>query len=117
MATDDRDQSSSDQAGFNRRDVLRTAGAAGLTLAASSASLRAAIAAAPVTKPGWELEPMRWSQVAFTDDDPGRFDPQFWFDHWKRAKVDGVCLSAGGVTAYYPTKVPYHTRTPFLRDT
>ncbi|OJU13505.1 MAG: hypothetical protein BGN86_05130 [Caulobacterales bacterium 68-7] len=59
---------------------------------------------------------MRWSQVAFTDDDPRRFDPQFWFDYWKRIHADGTCLSAGGVTAYYPTKVPFHARSPYLGD-
>ena len=100
----------------NRRDILKSAAGAA-ALAATATPLAALAAAKPVTKPGWEWEPMRWSQVAFTDDDPKRYDPQFWFDHWKRGRMDGVCLSAGGVTAYYPTKIPFHTRTPFLGDT
>jgi hypothetical protein len=116
MSTESSDQDLAEQSRLTRRDMLKTA-AAGVAVSTATISLRAAIAAAPVTKPGWELEPMRWSQVAFTDDDPQRFDPQFWYDHWKRAKIDGTCLSAGGVTAYYPTKVPLHTRPPALGNT
>ena len=55
---------------------------------------------------------MRWAQLAFTDDDPGNFDPQFWLDYFKRIHADGACLSAGGFTAYYPTKIALHTRAP-----
>ena len=117
MSNNSYEQSRSETSKLNRRDLLKAAAAAGLTVATSTTSLRAAMAAAPVTKPGWEREPMRWSQVAFTDDDPQRCDPQFWFEHWKRARVEGTCLSAGGVTAYYPTKVLFHTRSPFLGDT
>ena len=57
---------------------------------------------------------MRWVQICAAEDDPGRYDPQFWFDFLKRTKTTGVCLSAGGVTAFYPTKVPFHTRSPYL---
>lgn len=107
---------SAEPVGVSRRDMLLTAGA-GVAALASGLAAPDARAAPPVTKPGWELEPMRWSQVAFTDDDPQRFDPQFWYDHWKRARIEGVCLSAGGVTAYYPTKIPFHTRPPALGNT
>jgi type 1 glutamine amidotransferase len=60
----------------------------------------------------WQERPMRWAQLAFTDDDPGNFDPQLWLDYFKLLHADGVCLSAGGFTAYYPTKIPLHTRAP-----
>ncbi|WP_221774230.1 alpha-amylase family protein [Novosphingobium flavum] len=63
---------------------------------------------------GWEWGPMRWVQICATDDDPGRYDKQFWLDFLARTKTQGVCLSAGGVSAYYPTKVPYHYRSPYL---
>jgi hypothetical protein len=45
---------------------------------------------------------------------PDRYDKGFWIDFLGRTKTQGVCLSAGGVTAFYPTKVPFHYRTPFL---
>ncbi|MDE2404583.1 MAG: hypothetical protein KGM17_07930 [Sphingomonadales bacterium] len=69
--------------------------------------------------PDWVWNPMRWVQINFTEDDPGRFDPQFWLDFIRHSDTQGVCLSAGGIVAFYPTKVPFHARSPFLgnRDT
>src|SRR6185503_17089551 len=50
------------------------------------------------------------------EDDPGKFDPQFWLDYFKRTHSDAVCLSAGGCVAYYPTNVPFHRRSQWLGD-
>ncbi|MCW5965878.1 MAG: beta-galactosidase trimerization domain-containing protein [Bryobacterales bacterium] len=62
----------------------------------------------------WYQRPMRWAQVAFTEDDPGNYDPNFWLDYFERIHADAACLSAGGVVAFYPTKVPLHYRSRFL---
>ncbi|HKB96497.1 MAG TPA: hypothetical protein VKB94_06570, partial [Rhizomicrobium sp.] len=97
--------------GIDRRMLVQSAGAVAGLLAFSP---RAAGAPAPVPDKGWEWEPMRWVQICATEDDPARYDPQFWFDFLKRTKTTGVCLSAGGVTAFYPTKVPFHARSPYL---
>jgi hypothetical protein len=59
---------------------------------------------------------MRWAQVAFTEDDPGNYDPQYWLDYLQRLHVDAVCLSAGGVVAFYPTQIPMHYRSMWLGD-
>ena len=64
--------------------------------------------------PGWYDRPMRWAQVAFLEDDPGNFSPQFWFDYFRRTHCDAVCLGAGGGTAFYPTKIPLHYRSKFM---
>src|SRR4051794_27804160 len=64
----------------------------------------------------WYDRPMRWAQVAFVEDDPGNYDPQFWFDYFKRTHCDAACLSAGGCIAFYPTKIPLHYRSKFLGD-
>jgi hypothetical protein len=48
------------------------------------------------------------------EDDPGKFDLQFWLDYFKRTKSDAVCLSAGGCVAYYPTTIPLHHRSAWL---
>ena len=64
----------------------------------------------------WYDRPMRWAQVAFTEDDPGNYDPGMWFDFFRRIHADAACLSAGGVVAFYPTKVPLHYRSKFLGD-
>ncbi|MCU1329541.1 MAG: Beta-galactosidase trimerization domain protein [Bryobacterales bacterium] len=80
----------------------------------------AALAAAPEafsqTPPAgdWYSRPMRWFQLAFVEDDPGHYDPKFWLDYFKRIHADAACLSAGGVVAFYPTKVPFHYRSKFL---
>lgn len=57
---------------------------------------------------------MRWAQLTLVEDDPGKFDPQFWLDYFRRTRSDAVCLSAGGCVAYYPTKVPFHHRSAWL---
>jgi hypothetical protein len=59
---------------------------------------------------------MRWAQLTLVEDDPGKFDPQFWLDYFKRTRSDAVCLSAGGCVAYYPTQIPHHHRSQWLGD-
>lgn len=60
--------------------------------------------------------PMRWAQLTLVEDDPGKFDLNFWLDYFSRTHSDGACLSAGGCVAYYPTKVPLHYRSKWLGD-
>lgn len=57
---------------------------------------------------------MRWAQVAFTEDDPGQYDPRMWLDYFREIHADAACLSAGGVVAFYPTEIPLHYRSRFL---
>ena len=64
----------------------------------------------------WFNRSMRWAQLAFVENDPGRYDPDFWLNYFKRIHADGVLLSAGGVVAFYPTNVPLHYRSPWLSN-
>ena len=57
---------------------------------------------------------MRWAQLTLVENDPGRYDPAFWLDYFKRTHSDAACLSAGGCVAYYPTQVPLHHRSKWL---
>src|SRR6266478_35476 len=66
---------------------------------------------------GWFDRPMRWAQLTLVEDDPGKFDLQFWLDYFRRTHSDAACLSAGGCVAYYPTKIPLHWRSPWMGDT
>jgi hypothetical protein len=66
---------------------------------------------------GWFDRPMRWAQLTLVENDPGRYDPKFWLDYFRRIHADAACLSAGGCVAYYPTKIPLHWRSPWMRDT
>ena len=72
--------------------------------------------AAPAAAPSWVDRPMRWAQLTLVEDDPGKFDPEFWLDYFRRTHCDAVCLSAGGCVAYYPTEVPFHHRSQWLGD-
>jgi hypothetical protein len=65
---------------------------------------------------GWFDHPMRWVQLTLVENDPGRFDPQFWLDYFRRLHADAATLSAGGIVAYYPTQVPLHHRSTSLGE-
>jgi hypothetical protein len=78
--------------GIDRRTLVQSAGAVAGLLAFSPHT--AAAAAAPAPGKGWEWEPMRWVQICATEDDPQRYDPDFWMGFLKRTSTQGVCLSA-----------------------
>jgi len=91
-----------------RRTFLKAAGAAAISSPISSAADRYS------TPPGWFDKPMRWAQLVFVEDDPGRFDLQFWLDYFRRTHSDAACLAGGGYMAFYPTRIPLHYRSRFL---
>lgn len=66
--------------------------------------------------PDWARQTMRWAQVAFVEDDPAHYDPQFWLDYFKRVHADGALLSAGGCVAFYPTQIEFHHRSAWMGD-
>lgn len=65
---------------------------------------------------GWFDRPMRWAQLTLVENDPGQYDPAFWLDYFRRTHSDAACLSAGGCVAYYPTKIPLHHRSAWMKD-
>jgi Hypothetical glycosyl hydrolase 6 len=98
----------------NRREFLETV-AIGTLLATGGPSGSGEVAA-PEPQ-GWYDRPMRWAQLAFVEDDPGNFDPDFWLDYFRRIHADAACLSAGGCVAFYPTHIPLHYRSKWLGNT
>lgn len=109
---------------LSRRDFLQVTGAGafaslGSPLAHTSAGAQPATQA-PVgpgdAVSGWFDRPMRWVQLTLVENDPGRFDPQFWLDYFRRLHADAATLSAGGIVAYYPTEVPLHHRSAWLGE-
>jgi len=68
------------------------------------------------TSDPWYARVLRWGQVNFKEDDPPRLDVQGWVDYWRRTRIDGVTLNAGGGVAYYPTRIPLHRRARFLGE-
>jgi hypothetical protein len=96
---------------MDRREFLKSSVVAG-----AYAVLGTPWEAAGQDQASWFDKPMRWAQLVLVENDPGRFDPDFWLDYFKRIHADGACLSAGGIVAYYPTKVPLHHRSAWLGD-
>ena len=84
--------------------------------AGSNAYAASATVAGPASSQArsWYDRPMRWAQLAFVEDDPGNYDPQFWLDYFRAVHADAACLSAGGVVAFYPTELPLQQRSPWL---
>ncbi len=102
---------------LTRRSFLKTttaAGAAAALVHITPSLLQGAETSTPTPVPSWAEKPMRWAQLTLVEDDPGKFDPAFWLDYFKRARCQGVCLSGGGCVAYYPTQIPFHHRSAWL---
>ncbi len=81
--------------------------------AAALASVQAGFAAA---QEPWYRRTYRWGQTNITEIDPTRYDLAWWREFWKRTRVQGVIINAGGIVAYYPSKFPLQHRAEFLHD-
>ena len=110
---------------LSRRGFLQATGAGAFATLGAPPSLVPTPSAPQVIPPradagqlltGWFDRPMRWVQLTLVENDPGRFDPQFWLDYFRRLHADAATLSAGGIVAYYPTEVPLHHRSAWLGD-
>ncbi len=56
----------------------------------------------------WYKTTRRWGQTNLNEMDPGRIDLEWWRGYWKRTQVQGLIVNAGGITAYYPSRLPQH---------
>ena len=97
---------------MDRRDFLKNSGliTGGLAFAGGATF---AHGFTPPDEP-WFDKSMRWAQLAFVENDPGNYDPDFWLDYFRRIHADGVLLSAGGIVAFYPTEIPLHHRSGWM---
>jgi hypothetical protein len=64
----------------------------------------------------WYRRTLRWAQTNLTEKDPARYDTQWWRGQWRRTRVQGAIINAGGIVAYYPSKFPLQHRAEFLGD-
>ena len=101
---------------FNRRDFLKTSALFTVGTAAVGNQILSQTRTARDSGETWFDKPMRWAQLVLVENDPGQYDPQFWLDYFKRTHSDAACLSAGGIVAYYPTKVLLHHRSAWMKD-
>lgn len=67
-------------------------------------------------KTPWYERTLRWGQTNLTEIDPQRYDAAWWVGHWRATSLQGVIVNAGGIVAYYPSKVPLHRRAEHLGD-
>ncbi|WP_454850896.1 alpha-amylase family protein [Rhizobium binxianense] len=64
----------------------------------------------------WYRTTLRWGQTNLVEIDPARYDDRWWREHWRRTRVQGVIVNAGGIVAYYPSRFPLHHRAESLGD-
>ena len=64
----------------------------------------------------WYQNMRRCGQVNFNQQDPQKLDIAPWVDYWSSLKLDALLLNAGGIMAFYPTRIAYHHRSQFLGD-
>jgi hypothetical protein len=95
-----------------REFIKKTTGAAWLL---STTGLPAFATTAPAATP-WYRRVTRWGQVNITEKDPSQYDIAWWRAYWKHTNTRGIIANAGGIVAYYPTKIPLHKRSEFLGD-
>jgi hypothetical protein len=96
-------------AGETRRDFIRRTALAVTTLAAGPASLLSAgTPSALAEETPWYRRTLRWGQTNITEIDPTRYDIDWWREYWRRTETQGIIVNAGGIVAYYPSRVPLH---------
>ena len=101
----------------NRRMFLRqTAAVTALAGVSFTTGLAGHAEPAVAAAAPWYRRTLRWGQTNITEIDPAGYDIAWWREHWKRTRVQGVILNAGGIVAYYPSKFPLHYRPPLLGD-
>ena len=100
---------------FSRRAFVQVAG---LTLPTASlmASTNPTSSEFQDGEKDWFDRPMRWAQLTLVENDPGRFDVSWWLEYFHRVHADAACLSAGGCVAYYPTQIPLHHRSAWMKE-
>jgi hypothetical protein len=108
---------------IKRRDFLGTSlTAAAATFTLSQTSLLTSAKGllvennSPKDEIPWYRRVTRWGQINITEDVAANFDIDWWRQYWKKTETQGIVLNAGGVIAYYPSKVPLHRRAKFLGD-
>src|SRR4051812_38666020 len=102
----------------SRRQFIKQSAIAGSLIASFDPSASAmndlAILADNRNKP-WYHTVTRWGQVNITEKDPQQYDISWWRKYWKRTETKGVIVNAGGIVAYYPTKIPFHKQAEYLK--
>lgn len=102
----------------SRRSFLKKAAAATFTIASADTITLARTNSPDKSnsndKEPWYRRVTRWGQTNITEKDPAHYDISWWRKHWKDTQTQGVIINAGGIVAYYPSKVPLHRQAQYL---
>ncbi len=64
----------------------------------------------------WYRWALRWGQTNITEIDPIRYDIDWWRQQWRRTRVQGVIVNAGGIVAYFPSRFELQHRAEALGE-
>ena len=101
----------------SRRNFIKNTAAASIMIASGSLVNLSLPEQKPDEIPegnAWYKKLTRWGQTNITEKDPPGYDIKWWRKHWKDTGIQGVIINAGGIVAYYPSKVPLHKQAQFL---
>jgi len=102
----------------SRRSFLKKAAAATIAMARADiltfASESSVTEKEAVSEVPWYRRVTRWGQTNITEKDAAHYDIAWWRKHWKNTETQGVIINAGGIVAYYPSKIPLHRQAQFL---
>ncbi len=100
----------------SRREFIKktSAGSAFALIAAPCMLKSSTYSTATGEKVPWYRRTLRWGQTNINEMDPTRYDIEWWRMQWKRTRVQGLVINAGGIVAYYPSKLPLHYRAKHL---
>ena len=102
---------------LSRRSFIKNTAATSVVLASAdlvSLTLYGKSGIEAATDMPWFRKVVRWGQTNITEKDPPGYDIEWWQKHWKNTSVQGVIINAGGIVAYYPSKVPLHRQAQYL---
>lgn len=101
----------------DRRDFIKKTATAAWLLTTGLPAITARGAAEPATpSTPWYRTVTRWGQVNITEKDPQQYDISWWRNYWRRTGTRGIIANAGGIVAYYPTKIPLHRKAEYLGE-
>jgi len=96
----------------SRREFIKTSSLVVLPILPAGVAVNAAGA----ERLPWYRRTYRWGQTNINEKDPVRYDIEWWREHWRRTRVQGLVINAGGIVAYYPSNYPLHYRPETLGD-
>src|SRR5665213_2177528 len=104
---------------MHRRTSLQSAAVTAATAAVTASYPRSLFAADPgpsTTEPGWWMtEPIRWLQTNLRETNAA-LNPKKFIEDVAKFNANVLMVNAGGITAYYPSKVEYDYVSPYLPE-